>query len=81
LTDCRGRVRWKRYAERETPRALDEADARADDRQPSGRTVPVILIALGQDPAQSSSIISTTVSDVVGFFSVLGIATLLAAML
>ena len=47
----------------------------------SGAAVPMILIALGQDPAQSSSIILTTVTDVVGFFSFLGIATLLAGML
>jgi len=47
----------------------------------SGAIIPMILTALGQDPAQSSSIILTTVTDVVGFFSFLGIATLLASML
>ena len=47
----------------------------------SGAVIPMILTALGQDPAQSSSIVLTTVTDVVGFFSFLGIATLLAAML
>jgi magnesium transporter len=47
----------------------------------SGAVIPMILTALGQDPAQSSSIILTTVTDVVGFFSFLGIATLLASML
>jgi magnesium transporter len=47
----------------------------------SGAAIPMLLTALGQDPAQSSSIILTTVTDVVGFFSFLGIATLLAAML
>lgn len=47
----------------------------------SGAAVPMILIALGHDPAQSSSIILTTVTDIVGFFSFLGIATLLAGML
>ena len=47
----------------------------------SGAVIPMILTALGQDPAQSSSIILTTVMDVVGFFSFLGIATLLAGML
>ena len=47
----------------------------------SGAVVPMALTALGQDPAQSSSIILTTVTDVVGFFSFLGIATLLAFML
>ena len=35
----------------------------------------------GQDPAQSSSIVLTTVTDVTGFFSFLGIATLLAGMI
>jgi magnesium transporter len=47
----------------------------------SGAIIPVILSSLGQDPAQSSSIILTTVTDVVGFFAFLGIATLLSGML
>ncbi len=47
----------------------------------SGVVIPVALASLGQDPAQSSSIILTTVTDVVGFFAFLGIATLLAGML
>jgi magnesium transporter len=47
----------------------------------SGAAIPMILLSLGQDPAQSSSIILTTVTDVVGFFSFLGLATLLAGML
>jgi magnesium transporter len=47
----------------------------------SGAVIPMILLAFGQDPAQSSSIILTTVTDVVGFFSFLGLATLLASML
>lgn len=47
----------------------------------SGVVIPILLSALGQDPAQSSSIILTTVTDVVGFFSFLGIATLLASTL
>lgn len=47
----------------------------------SGTVIPVILSSLGQDPAQSSSIILTTVTDVVGFFAFLGIATLLMKML
>lgn len=46
-----------------------------------GAVIPMLLVALRQDPAQSSSIILTTVTDVVGFFSFLGIATLLAGML
>lgn len=47
----------------------------------AGAAIPMILSALGQDPAQSSSIILTTVTDVVGFFSFLGIATVMAAAL
>ena len=47
----------------------------------AGAVIPMILTAVGQDPAQSSSIILTTVTDVVGFLSFLGIATLLAGML
>ena len=47
----------------------------------SGVVIPMVLASLGQDPAQSSSIILTTVTDVVGFFSFLGIATLLSGML
>ncbi|MGD8393842.1 MAG: magnesium transporter [Candidatus Eiseniibacteriota bacterium] len=47
----------------------------------AGATIPLILTRLRQDPAQSSSIILTTVTDVVGFFSFLGIATLLASKL
>ena len=42
----------------------------------AGASIPVILTALGQDPAQSSSIVLTTVTDVAGFFSFLGLATL-----
>ncbi len=47
----------------------------------AGAVVPIVLKRLGQDPAQSSSIILTTVTDVAGFFAFLGIATALAAML
>lgn len=47
----------------------------------AGVTIPIALTATGQDPAQSSSIILTTVTDVVGFLSFLGIATLLADLL
>lgn len=42
----------------------------------AGALIPMILTMLDQDPAQSSSIILTTVTDVVGFFTFLGIATL-----
>jgi magnesium transporter len=47
----------------------------------SGVIIPVVLSSMGQDPAQSSSIILTTVTDVVGFFAFLGIATLLSTIL
>jgi magnesium transporter len=47
----------------------------------AGAMVPVLLHRFGQDPATASSIILTTVTDVVGFFSFLGIATLLASFL
>jgi len=47
----------------------------------AGAVVPMLLTALRQDPAQSSSIILTTVTDVAGFFSFLGIATLLSRFL
>ena len=41
----------------------------------AGAVIPTLLDALGQDPAQSSSIILTTVTDVVGFLSFLALAT------
>jgi magnesium transporter len=47
----------------------------------AGALIPIMLKKMGQDPATSSSIILTTVTDVVGFFSFLGIATLLSSML
>jgi magnesium transporter len=47
----------------------------------SGAAIPMLLTALRQDPAQSSSILLTTITDVVGFFSFLGIATLLSGTL
>ncbi|HUP65594.1 MAG TPA: magnesium transporter [Thermoanaerobaculia bacterium] len=47
----------------------------------AGAAIPIVLTSIGRDPAQSSSIILTTITDVVGFFSFLGIATLLAGML
>lgn len=47
----------------------------------SGALVPIMLKRLGQDPALSSSIILTTVTDIAGFMSFLGIATLLSGML
>jgi magnesium transporter len=47
----------------------------------AGALTPILLRRFGQDPAQSSSIVLTTVTDVAGFMSFLGIATLLSQML
>jgi magnesium transporter len=47
----------------------------------AGSVIPIALTRLGQDPAQSSTIVLTTVTDVAGFMSFLGIATLLASLL
>ena len=47
----------------------------------AGSLIPILLTRVGQDPAQSSTIILTTVTDVTGFLSFLGIATLLASWL
>lgn len=47
----------------------------------SGAAIPIVLNRLGFDPAQSSSIVLTTVTDVVGFFSFLGVATVLQSSL
>lgn len=43
----------------------------------AGALIPLVLRALGRDPAQASSIFLTTVTDVVGFASFLGLAMLL----
>ena len=47
----------------------------------AGASVPIVLERLGQDPAQASSIILTTVTDVIGFLSFLGLATLAVGLL
>ena len=47
----------------------------------AGAIIPVILTRLGQDPATSSSIILTTVTDIAGFFAFLGIATMMMQFL
>jgi magnesium transporter len=47
----------------------------------AGAAIPMLLSAAGQDPAQSSSIVLTTVTDIAGFLSFLGLATLFASML
>ena len=46
-----------------------------------GAAIPLLLRALGRDPAQSASIFLTTVTDVVGFAAFLGFAVLLLPML
>jgi magnesium transporter len=43
----------------------------------SGAVIPIGLKSFGLDPAQSSMIILTTVTDVVGFFVFLGLATIM----
>ena len=47
----------------------------------AGAAIPLLLEATGQDPAQSGSIILTTVTDIAGFFSFLGLATVLSGLL
>lgn len=47
----------------------------------SGAIIPIVLRSLNQDPAQSSSIILTTVTDVFGFLSFLGLATIFSSWL
>jgi magnesium transporter len=47
----------------------------------SGAVIPILLKALGQDPATSSAIVLTTVTDIFGFLSFLGLATALADVL
>jgi magnesium transporter len=47
----------------------------------AGASVPMVLTALKQDPAQASSVILTTVTDCGGFFSFLGLATVLSRLL
>jgi magnesium transporter len=47
----------------------------------AGASIPMLLTIAGQDPASASSIILTTVTDVVGFLSFLGLASLAAGML
>jgi magnesium transporter len=47
----------------------------------SGAAVPLVLVKFKQDPASASSIILTTVTDICGFFSFLGIATALSGLI
>ena len=43
----------------------------------SGILIPYALQQFGSDPAASGGVLLTTVTDVVGFFSFLGLATIL----
>jgi magnesium transporter len=43
----------------------------------AGIFVPITLERMGYDPAVSSTVFVTTVTDVVGFFSFLGLAVLI----
>ena len=47
----------------------------------AGSTVPMVLTALKRDPATASSIVLTTITDVTGFSSFLGLATLFSALI
>ena len=47
----------------------------------AGALIPVLMKRLGYDPAHSSGIFRTTVTDIVGFFSFLGLAWLLQGKL
>ena len=47
----------------------------------SGAIIPMALKAIKQDPAQSSSIVLTTVTDIVGFLSFLGLATFFSSFM
>jgi magnesium transporter len=47
----------------------------------AGAAIPITMKRLGLDPAQSSSIVLTTITDVVGFFAFLSIAMLLQSFL
>ncbi|MFT7638279.1 MAG: magnesium transporter, partial [Candidatus Omnitrophota bacterium] len=42
----------------------------------SGAAIPLVMKKVGLDPAQCSSIILTTITDIIGFFSFLGFAVL-----
>jgi len=47
----------------------------------AGASVPMVLTSLGLDPAQASAVVLTTVTDCGGFFSFLGLATVMSALL
>jgi magnesium transporter len=47
----------------------------------SGALIPITMARFGQDPATSSTIVLTTITDVVGFFTFLGTAHSLSFLL
>ncbi|MBM3777412.1 MAG: magnesium transporter [Acidimicrobiia bacterium] len=47
----------------------------------AGAVIPILLTVSGQDPAQASSIIPTTATDVVRFLSLLDLAAVFASLL
>ncbi len=47
----------------------------------AGSSIPIVMKRLGIDPAQSSSIILTTVTDVMGFLAFLGLAVIFQSFL
>lgn len=47
----------------------------------AGAAVPMVLTALKRDPATASSIVLTTITDIAGFSSFLGLATLLSEVI
>lgn len=47
----------------------------------AGAAIPILMKKLGLDPAQSSSIVLTTVTDIIGFFAFLGFAVLFQSYL
>lgn len=42
----------------------------------SGAAIPIILSRMGSDPALSSTVLLTTITDIVGFFGFLGLASI-----
>ena len=47
----------------------------------AGALIPIAMKRMGIDPALAGSVVLTTITDVVGFFAFLGLATILYASL
>jgi len=47
----------------------------------AGAMLPMIMKKMGIDPALAGSVVLTTITDIVGFFAFLGLATVLYAHL